>query len=561
MSESLTPPFHALGRTLFVVSAVTLVVGVAAVGAFWSPALWAYLVVGPFVALGVWDMTQEHHAILRNYPVLGHVRYIFEAIRPEIQQYFVEQNLEGRPLNRQERSVVYARSKRQLDTTPFGTQRNVYDEGHEWMNHSLCPVQDEHGEEQPRIRIGGSLCSQPYEASVLNISAMSYGSLSHAAIRALNAGAARGGFFHNTGEGGCSPYHLEPGGDLCWQLGTGYFGCRTEGGRFDGGLFQETARHPNVKLIELKLSQGAKPGKGGILPAAKITPEIARIRRVPMGQDVISPPSHLEFDTPIGLLEFIQRLRELSGGKPVGFKLCMGKRREFFAICKAMRETGIRPDFITVDGAEGGTGAAPLEFSNFMGTPLVEGLVTAHNGLVGFGLRDEVKIIASGGVMTGFSIAKRLAIGADVCLAARAFMLSLGCIQALRCHLNDCPAGVATQDPRLVGGLVVTRKSERVFNFHRDTVKTFMALLYASGVAHPSDLRPWHIHRRVSQFEVRHYGEMFHYLEPGELLGEELPAAYVRAVRAASPFTFAHAALAPPLQAVEALGEAARLSA
>ncbi len=531
-------PFHALGRSVFIGAAALNVLVIGGMGLLYPQALWGFAVVGPIILLGIYDISQTRHAILRNYPVIGHIRYAFEGVRPEIQQYFIEQNLEGRPLNRQERSVIYARSKGQADTNPFGTQRDVYEVGYEWLNHSICPR--DRAPEPPSVRIGGPDCRAPYDAAVLNISAMSYGSLSGAAVRALNEGARRGHFFHNTGEGGCSPHHLEPGGDLCWQIGTGYFGCRTEGGRFDGARFADTAAHPNIRLIELKLSQGAKPGKGGILPAAKITPEIAAIRHVPLDRDVISPAYHREFSTPIELMAFIARLRELSGGKPVGFKLCVGKRREFFAICKAMLETGIRPDFITVDGGEGGTGAAPLEFSNSVGTPLVEGLVVVHNALVGFGLRDDIRVIASGRVMTGFGLAKRLAIGADLCNAARAFMLSLGCIQALRCNLNDCPTGVATQDPRLVRGLVITDKAERVYSFQKATVKNLMDLVAAAGLEDPAQLRPWHIHRRTTEFEVRHYGEMFHYLNPGELLGSPLPRGYARAVQAATPHSFDH---------------------
>jgi glutamate synthase domain-containing protein 2 len=399
------------GRPAFYFFSVASLLAVGWVGFYsWQPMLFAYIVVVPLALLGFYDVLQTKRSILRNYPVVGHIRYIFEAIRPEMQQYFIEQNLEGRPLNREERSVVYARAKRQLSTLPFGTHKDVYDVGYEWMNHSIMPkpkIKD-----QPLVTIGGPDCKQPYDCSLLNISAMSFGSMSRNAIHALSKGAAKGGFFHNTGEGGVSPYHLEGGGDLCWQIGTGYFGCRNDDGTFNDELFKKTATLDNVKLIEIKLSQGAKPGKGGILPAAKITEEIARIRKVPMGQDVISPPFHKEFNTPTGLLDFVKRLRKLSGGKPIGFKLCVGKRREFFAICKAMLETGILPDFITVDGGEGGTGAAPLEFSNSVGTPLIEGLVTVQNALVGFGLRDKIKVIASGRVLTGFGMAKRGAGGA-----------------------------------------------------------------------------------------------------------------------------------------------------
>jgi len=528
-----------MGRTAFYAFAVAgfaAIAGLTLTLGTW--ALWLLAIHVPLVLLGIADIRQPKRAILRNYPVVGHLRYAFEAVRPEIQQYFVEQNLEGRPLNREERSVVYSRAKKQLSTLPFGTHKDVYAVGYEWMNHSIVPK--DKAKELPRVTIGGKHCSQPYSCSVLNISAMSFGSLSSAAIRALNGGAAAGGFFHNTGEGSVSAHHLAPGGDLCWQIGTGYFGCRDDDGNFDPARFQAKATVPNVKLIEIKLSQGAKPGKGGILPKEKITAEIAEIRHVPRDRDVISPPYHKKFSTPVGLLEFVTELRDLSGGKPVGFKLCLGKRREFFAICKAMVETGVTPDFITVDGGEGGTGAAPLEFSNSVGAPLVEGLVTVHNALVGFGLRDDIKIIASGRVMTAFGIAKRLAIGADVCNAARAFMLALGCIQALRCNLNDCPTGVATQDPRLVKGLVVSDKATRVQQFHYQTLKTLVELLAAAGLSHTSDLRPWHILRRTTQFEVHHYGEMFHYLNPGELLTEPLPKDYARAVHAASSQTFGH---------------------
>jgi len=503
---------------------------------------WAYLlfiVVGPLVLLGVRDMFQKSHAILRNFPLIGHMRYLFEGIRPEIQQYFVEGDLEGRPVNRIARSVVYQRAKQALSTVPFGTQNDVYAVGYEWMNHSLIPAAKEKA--QPRITIGGPDCTQPYEASVLNISAMSYGSLSAAAIEALSGGAQAGGFFHNTGEGGVSPHHFAGGGDLCWQIGTGYFGCRAPDGGFDLEAYRATASHPNVKLIELKLSQGAKPGKGGILPAPKITEEIAAIRGVPMGKDVISPSAHTTFDTPVGLMEFIQTLRRSSGGKPTGFKLCVGKRREFIAICKAMVKTGITPDFITVDGGEGGTGAAPLEFTDSMGSPLVEGLVFVHNALTGFGLRDRIKVIATGKVMTGFAMAKRIAVGADLCAAARAFMFALGCIQALKCNSNHCPTGVATQDPALIKGLVVSDKVSRVHHFHEGTVKAFREMLAASGLTHPDQLRPWHIHRRVNQWKVQHYGEIFEYVEDGDLLSEPFPESYARAARAASADSFRYA--------------------
>ncbi len=503
----------------------------------WLPgAVWGLALSGPLVALGLYDLTQTRHAIRRNFPLLGRLRYLFESVRPELQQYFVESNSSGRPFSRQLRAVAYQRAKGVTDTIPFGTERDLYAVGYEWMNHSLAAVHPP--EQPPRVLIGGPDCRQPYSAAVLNVSAMSYGALSRQAVLALNQGARQGGFYHNTGEGGLSPYHLEGGGDLVWQIGTGYFGCRDAEGRFAPELFAEAAAHPSVKMIEIKLSQGAKPGHGGILPASKVTPEIAQIRRVPLGQDVLSPPTHGAFRTPEQLCQFIARLRELSRGKPVGFKLCVGKRREFLALCKAMVKTNVTPDFITVDGGEGGTGAAPLEFSDVLGTPLDEALIFVHNSLVGVGLRDRIRIIASGRVVTGFDIAHKLALGADLCNSARAMMFALGCIQALKCNTNRCPTGIATQDPTLTVGLVVPDKAARVASFQRNTVRAFQELIAAAGLERPDQLRPWHILRRVSPLEVRHYGEMYEYLKPGELLGEPLPKSYARAWRAASAESF-----------------------
>jgi glutamate synthase domain-containing protein 2 len=523
-------------RQIFFLISVSSLGAVALLGWLWLPALWLLVLVLPVVLLGVQDSLQTGHTIRRNFPVVGRFRYLFEAIRPEIHQYFVESNSSGRPFSRELRSLVYRRAKNVTDTLPFGTEYDVYAIGYQWMNHSLCAL--EPPEEQPRVRIGGPSCEKPYDAAVLNVSAMSYGALSRNAISALNRGAKLGGFYHNTGEGGLSPYHLEGGGDLCWQIGTGYFGCRDEAGQFAPELFAEKVQNPQIKLIEIKLSQGAKPGHGGILPAKKVTLEIAKIRHVPLGEDVISPPTHRAFSTPVGLCEFIARLRELSGKKPIGFKLCLGKRREFLAICKAMVETGIMPDFITVDGGEGGTGAAPLEFSNVLGTPLDEALVFVHNALVGVGLRQQVRVICSGRVVTGFDLAHKLAIGADLCNSARAMMFALGCIQAQKCNTNECPTGVATQDPSLVAGLVVADKAVRVRNFQHNTVKAFVELLAASGLRQPSELRPWHILRRISPTEVRHYGEMYEYLKDRELLSEPVPKSFARAWRAASAATF-----------------------
>lgn len=525
-------------RKIFVLSALAINGGIAALAYLVSwHAAWAWLLIGPLTLIGIVDMLQTKHAIRRNYPLIGNGRYLFESIRPEIYQYFVESNTDGQPFNREARSVVYQRAKGQLDTLPFGTQRDVYQSGYEWLNHSLAPTSMP--EEPPRMLIGEHTCKHPYASSLLNISAMSYGSLSRTAISALNLGAKEGHFAHNTGEGGISPYHLQ-GGDLIWQLGTGYFGARAKDGTFDPEMFKDNAAREQVKMIEVKLSQGAKPGHGGILPAAKVTREISAIRGVPMGQDVLSPPGHSAFSTPTGLLEFVASVRDLSGGKPVGFKLCIGKRREFLAICKAMVQTGLHPDYIAVDGAEGGTGAAPLEFSNRLGCPLTEALIFTHNALTGVGVRDKVRLLVSGKITTGFDMARAIALGADGCYAARAMMLALGCIQARQCNSNHCPAGVATQRPGLYVGLVVKEKAPRVARYHHETVHSFLELCAASGLSSHLDLRPWHINRRVSLTEVRHYGDLYEYLDSGALLEDEIPASYQRAWRHASPDTFAN---------------------
>tara|TARA_R110002126_G_scaffold41590_36_gene121046 strand:- start:4988 stop:6562 length:1575 start_codon:yes stop_codon:yes gene_type:complete len=477
--------------------------------------------------LGVHDCMQTTHAVQRNFPVVGHFRYLLEAIRPEINQYFIESNTDGRPFHREERSVVYQRAKQQLDTVPFGTQWDVYEEGYEWIAHSIT-ARHLHGD-PPRVLIGESTCEQPYSSSLLNISAMSFGSLSRQAILSLNGGAKRGGFAHNTGEGGISPYHLEPGGDLIWQIGTGYFGCRNLDGTFDPVSFERNAKRPNVKMIEIKLSQGAKPGHGGILPAAKVTQEISEIRGVPMGKDVLSPPGHTAFSTPLQLMDWVTELRRLSGGKPVGIKLCVGRRTEFMALCRAMRMSGKHPDYIAVDGGEGGTGAAPVEFSNSVGMPRREGLVYVHNCLVGFALRDKVKVIASGKVLSGFDIASNLAMGADICHSARAMMMALGCIQARRCNENVCPVGVATQHPGLAAGLDVPSKSVRVANYHQETIQSFLDLLGAAGLDTPSELTPHMLMRRTGPSEVKSYFELYPFIENGALLFDPVPPAYERA--------------------------------
>ncbi len=488
--------------------------------------------------LGVADVTQRRRAVLRNFPVIGHFRYLLEAIRPEINQYFIESNTDGTPFNRELRSVVYQRAKGVLDTVPFGTQEDVYAEGYEWVSHSILAL-DLHGQEAPRVRIGGPRCSAPYEAALLNVSAMSYGSLSANAVLAMGHGAREAGCFHNTGEGGISPYHLRAGADLVWQLGTGYFGCRRSDGGFDPEAFARQAGRPEVRMVEVKLSQGAKPGHGGILPARKVTPEIAEIRGVPLGKDVHSPPAHSAFRTPRELCEWVDRLRELSGGKPIGIKLCVGDATEVLALGKAMLATGGGPDFITVDGGEGGTGAAPLEFANSVGMPLREGLVLVHNMLVGFGLRDRVRVIASGRVVTGFDVAVRLALGADLVSSARAMMMAVGCIQARRCNSNDCPVGVATQVPGLVQGLDVEDKSRRVASFQRETVEGFMELLGAAGLERPEQLGPERILRRTSAREVASLAEVFPFIEPNSLLVDPVPEHLEGAWRRASADSFA----------------------
>ncbi len=482
-------------------------------------------------------MLQTKHAIKRNFPLLGNFRYLLELIRPEINQYFVESNTSGTPFSRDERSVVYQRAKGELDTIPFGTQKNVYEVGYVWVNHSIMPTKAD--PEKMRVIVGGPDCKKPYSASILNIGAMSFGALSSNAVLALNEGARLDNFAHNTGEGGLSKYHLAGGGDIIWQIGTGYFGCRTKDGKFDPGQFQEKSQHPHVKMIEIKLSQGAKPGGGGILPAAKVSREISQARGVPMGQDVLSPSRHSSFDSPIGLLEFVAKLRDLSGGKPVGFKLCIGKRREFLAIVKAMLKTGITPDFIAVDGSEGGTGAAPLEFTNYLGCPLMEGLMFVQNSLKGASLRPKIKIFASGKVTTGFGMIHRLAVGADVIYSARGMMMALGCIQALKCNTNECPVGVTTQDPGLVVGLVVPEKNKRIASYHRQTVKSLSQLIGAMGLEHSSELRPWHIMKRVSSSEIRNYAEIYEFLKDGELLSNP-PASFRRAWDLAREESFAH---------------------
>ncbi|HJO16309.1 MAG TPA: FMN-binding glutamate synthase family protein [Phycisphaerales bacterium] len=474
------------------------------------------------VVLGVWDLTQEHHSILRNYPLLGHLRFFCESIRPEILQYFIESDQDGKPYSRTTRTAIYERAKTNEEIKPFGTDLDVYSTKYEFINHSIAPKPKQ--EEPFTVDVGNHQCSKPYRASVLNISALSFGALSPHALLALNKGAKMGNFYHDTGEGGVSPYHTHYGGDLVWEIGTGYFGCRNPDGNFDPVSFAETAVMDQIKMVEIKVSQGAKAGHGGVLPGAKVDEEIARVRKVPVGKDCISPAFHTAFSTPIEMIEFTAKLRELSGGKPAGFKLCIGQPYEFIAVCKAICETEIYPDFIVIDGAEGGTGAGPVEFIDHMGMPLTEGLLFAQNALVGMGIRDKIKLAASGKVATAFNLAQRMAMGADWCNAARAFMFAVGCIQAKRCHTNTCPVGVATQNPHLFRGLVVGDKAERVRKYHCGTMDALAEVTAAAGLLHPSEFNPRLIARRVAPTDVRMYADIYTYLEPGQLIdGNDLP--------------------------------------
>jgi len=499
----------------------TLFVGIT--GYFFPPFWSAFIFLIPLIILGYYDFFQKKHSIMRNYPILGRGRYIMEDLRPKIYQYFIEGETDGAPISRMFRSVIYQRAKLERDTTPFGTQMNVYAEGYEWINHSLNALNHHDINQDPRILIGGKDCSKPYSCSIFNISAMSFGSLSSNAIEALNGGAKIGNFAHNTGEGGLSPYHLKHGGDIIWQIGTGYFGCREKDGKFSDELFAKNAQEESVKMIEIKLSQGAKPGHGGILPGSKVTEEIAKIRNVHVGKSVISPPTHSEYQGYKGLLEFVQRLRKLSGGKPVGFKLCIGVQSEFLSLCREMLNSGIKPDFITIDGAEGGTGAAPLEFANSVGMPYREGLAFAHNALVGFGLREEIKILTSGKILTAFHIARALALGADACYSARAMMIALGCIQALECNTNICPTGVATQDKELSAGLIVSDKKVRVANYQKETIKAFIELIAAAGLNEATDLKRKHIYRRINMSEILRYDQIYNEIDSGSLLSKKHP--------------------------------------
>jgi glutamate synthase domain-containing protein 2 len=527
-------------RKLFLFLAIIIPLAFAALALFvWGGFWWFAGVAGVLAVMGISDMVQTRHSIMRNFPLFGRLRWFMEALRPKIYQYFVESDTDGRPISRLDRNTIYQRAKKQTDTMPFGTQLDVYAEGYEWMTHSIAPLDFHNINHNPRVVIGNKDCSQPYSCSVFNVSAMSYGSLSKNAIEALNAGAKIGGFAHNTGEGGLSPYHLNQGGDIIWQIGTGYFSARNMDGSFSEEAFAKNAAQPNVKMIELKLSQGAKPGHGGILPAAKNNEEIAAIRLVTPHTTVASPPYHSAFSSPKGLVQFIAKLRTLSGGKPVGFKLCIGHKSEFIAICKAMVLLDTYPDFITVDGGEGGTGAAPQEFSNHVGAPLLDGLAFVTNMLAGFGIKQHIKVIASGKILTGFDIIRAMALGADSCNSARAMMMAIGCIQALECNTNKCPTGVATQDPQLVAGLVVADKKQRVANYHADTVKSFVELLGAAGISNPGQLTRSHIYRRVFMNEVRTFEDIFPSLKSGILLNDTMPQRYMEDVNKATAESWA----------------------
>src|SRR4249919_762595 len=502
---------HATYYTCLLLFAVALGLAAWQGGGWWV----AVVVFGLLSALGTSDVMQKRSTLRRNYPILAHFRFGLESIGPEMRQYFIESDTAETPFSRDQRALVYQRSKAINDTRPFGTLQDVYGPDYEWINHSLLPAP--HGSHDFRIVVGEET-SHPYSASVFNISAMSFGSLSANAIRALNHGAKLGGFYHDTGEGSISPYHREYGGDLVWEIGSGYFGCRDEKGGFDLEKFIANARDPQVKMIEIKLSQGAKPGHGGVLPAAKVSAEIAATRGVPMGHDCVSPARHSAFSTPLGLLQFVARLRELSGGKPTGFKLAIGHPWEWFGIAKAMHEIGILPDFIVVDGAEGGTGAAPAEFVDHVGVPMHEAVMLVHNTLVGLDLRGSLRVGAAGRITSAFDIARTMAMGADWCNAARGFMFALGCIQSQSCHTDRCPTGVATQDPSRWRHLDVPDKATRVAHFHQNTLKALRDLLAAAGLEHPGQVGPEHILRRISQIEVRSLAAIYRFLEPGDLL-------------------------------------------
>jgi glutamate synthase domain-containing protein 2 len=534
LSLPFTPRFAPLSIAIMATLFICLSIGFAGMTGW--PWWLALLVFGGLSALGLRDLVQERHAILRNYPIAAHLRFLFEEIRPEMRQYFFEGEKDGTPFSRDRRAIVYQRAKKALEKRPFGTQYDVYAEGYEWVRHSIAP--SEVVDSNFRVAIGGPDCSTPYSASVFNISAMSFGALSPNAILALNKGAAMGGFAHDTGEGGFSRYHAEHGGDIIWEIGSGYFGARNPDGTFSPERFAETAANPQIKMVELKLSQGAKPGHGGVLPAAKVSAEIAAARGVKQGEDCVSPANHSAFSTPIEMLAFIAEMRRLSQGKPTGFKLCIGHAWEFLAICKAMLSTGIYPDFIVVDGKEGGTGAAPLEFMDHLGMPLREGLNFVHNALVGINARQRIRIGASGKIVTAFDIGRAMALGADWCNSARGFMFAVGCIQSQSCHTDRCPTGVATQDPSRQRALVVPGKAERVQNYHAQTVKALAEFVAAAGLIHPREFTPAHFSRRISAHEVLSLADSYPPLEPGALLNGTMDRRFAADWARAEPHSF-----------------------
>jgi len=501
---------------------------------------WGLVAALPLLAIATWDFVQAKHTLRRNYPLFARVRWLFEDLRPFLHSYLVEGDLEGRPFNRDERALIYARAKGDLDTHPLGTELDVYSDEYEWLGHSIVP--NEEAPREWRTRVGGSDCSKPYDSALLNISAMSFGSLSANAIEALNKGASIGGFAHDTGEGGISAYHRKHGGDLIWEIGSGYFGCRNADGTFDPARFADNAASDQVRMVEIKLSQGAKPGHGGVLPAPKVTAEIAEARGVPKGVACLSPATHSTFSTPAGLLEWIARLRELSGGKPAGFKLCVGHPHEIMAIGKAMLDTGLTPDFIVVDGGEGGTGAAPQELTDNIGVPLREGLMLVRNMLVGTGLKERVRLGASGRLHSGAGMARAFALGADWCNAARAFMFSLGCIQSMQCHTGNCPTGIATQTRWRQQGLVVDDKAERVARFQHQTLAALREIVVAMGLDDPWAIQPMDMYERVTSTEARPIDRIYRFLESGELVADPGGTPYARAWAQARADSFARVA-------------------
>lgn len=514
----------------------TLILAATAVCAFIPVLRWGLVLIVPLLAITLWDFFQSRHALRRNYPLLARIRWLFEDLRPFLRTYIVESDLEGRPFNIDERSLVYARAKGQLDSHPMGTELDVYSEEYQWLGHSIAPTDD--NPETWHVSVGGPECRKPYDASLLNISAMSFGALSARAIEALNKGAALGGFAHNTGEGGICTYHRKHGGDLIWEIGSGYFGCRDENGRFDPARFAQRASEDQVKMIEIKLSQGAKPGHGGVLPGAKVTAQIADARGIPQGEDCISPAAHSAFSTPIQLLEWVAELRDLAGGKPVGLKLCVGLPHEIMALAKAMHETGIAPDYISVDGAEGGTGAAPQELTDNVGMPLREGLIAMRNVLVGTGLKDKVRIAAAGKIHSGAGMARAFALGADWCYAARAFMFSLGCVQSMKCHTGECPTGVATQTQWRQQGLVVEAKARRVAHFHKETLHSMRQIVVAMGLDRPWEISYRDFFQRIDAAKASPMNQVYQFLEPGQLLDDPDSTQYAHAWSIARAHTF-----------------------